>query len=334
MTFSSVLCTSLLLLSGSVRSDHVVDPALLDIAEIHRLDEVIASSYLLRHSFLRCFEGGEFLNMTDAASVFALNHYVYSKNFIDYLRTVAAKIDSEEIKRPILENINEEKGNYEAEDIDTLSSMGIAEEWYNRIPHKVLSQRFFESLGIDPEDIPAIDGSAGGSLVETDDDGPGELFTKFMLNLYGESNVCESLAVIGFAIEESVSRLYEFIWNGLRDHTPLTGDQIVFFPLHILIDDGHADLLKLGFKHFVQNQPALCGNVDDVIHNVLRKRIKMYDDIRVEIEEKQGHKCSLPMSYQELEWMRLQVQPPPVETVAAAKGTQGSAAVKDAHSEL
>merc|ERR1719385_425155 len=139
----------------------------------------------------------------------------------------------------------------------------------------------------------------GTRLVATDEDGPGELFTKYMVNLYGESNVCESLAVIGFAIEESVSRLYEFIWNGLRDHTPLTGDQIVFFPLHILIDDGHADLLKLGFKHFLQNQPALCEGAETVIRDVLRRRIKMYDDIRAEIEAKQGHRCSLPYDHDE-----------------------------------
>jgi len=279
-----------------VSSDHFVDPKLLDVPEIHRLDSLISESYLLRHSFLRCFEGGDFANMTEAASIFALNHYVYSKNFIDYLRTVAAKIESEEIKRPILDNIAEEKGNYESEDVDTLSAMGIEEEWYNKIPHKQLSQRFFESLGIDPASIPAVE-SGEGVLAESEEDGPGELFTKFMLNLYGESNVCESLAVIGFAIEESVSRLYEFIWNGLRDHTPLTGDQIVFFPLHILIDDGHADLLKLGFKHFLQNQPALCEGAETVIRDVLRRRIKMYDDIRAEIEAKQGHRCSLPYDH-------------------------------------
>merc|ERR1739848_308456 len=100
--------------------------------------------------------------------------------------------------------------------------------------------------------------------VESEEDGPGELFTKFMLNLY------------------SSSRLYEFIWNGLKDHTPLSGDQIVFFPLHILIDDGHADLLKLGFKHFVQNQPELCQQSESIINQVLERRIKMYDDIRTE----------------------------------------------------
>merc|ERR1719242_2868393 len=285
---------------ASVSANHFVDPTLLAIPEIERLDALVSSSYLLRHSFLRCFEGGDFANMTEAASIFALNHYVYSKKFIDYLRSVAAKIESEEIRAPILENIAEENGNYESEDVDTLSAMGIDSKWYNKIPHKVLGQRFFESLGIDAEDIPAVE-SGEGVLVESEEDGPGELFTKFMLKLYGESNVCESLAVIGFAIEESVSRLYEFIWNGLRDHTPLTGDQIVFFPLHILIDDGHADLLKLGFKHYLQNEPALCINAEAVINEVLRRRIKMYDDIRAQIEHKQGHRCSLPYHHGESE---------------------------------
>ena len=272
-----------------VRGDHNVDPSLLDIPEIAALDDLISSSYLLRHDFLRCFEMGGFKNMTAAASVFASEHYVYSKNFIDYLQTVAAKIDEESVRAPILENIHEEQGNYEQDDIDTLSAMGIDEEWYNRIPHKLLSQRFFESLGIEAAAIPSID-----DLEESEGDGAGVVFTKFMLSLYSTSNVCDSLAVIGFAIEETVSRLYEFIWNGLQHHTPLTGDQIVFFPLHILIDDGHADLLKLGFKHYVESDPAMCSNAVAVVNQVLAMRIKMYDDIRKDIERRQGHQCPLP----------------------------------------
>jgi len=273
----------------TVHGDHAVDPALLDIPEIRELDAYIASSYLLQHDFLRCFEMGGFHNMTDAASMFALEHYVYSKNFIDYLKTVAAKIDVDSIKAPILENIHEEKGNYEQEDIEELRAIGIEEEWYNRIPHKLLSQRFFESLGIEAADIPAI-----SSTEIKEDDGAGVVFTKFMLDLYEESNVCDSLAVIGFAIEETVSRLYQFVWKGLKDHTPLTDEEIVFFPLHILIDDGHADLLKLGFKHYVQNAPGLCTGARDVVEKVLEMRIKMYDDIRRDIEQRQGYRCPLP----------------------------------------
>ena len=280
----------------SVSANHHVDPNLLADPEIERLDRIVSDSYLLRHSFLRCFEGGHFANMTEAASVFAINHYVYSVKFIDYLHSVAHKIDSQEIKRPILENIAEELGNYEDSDIDTLSAVGIEMEWYNQIPHQLLSQRFLESVGISVEDIPNV------QTVEVSvEDGPGELFTKFMVKLYAESNVCESLAVIAFAIEETVSRLYEFIWNGLKEHTPLKGDQMVFFPLHILIDDGHADLLKLGFKHFLQNEPTLCRRAEDLIKDVLQQRTKMYDDIRRQIETKQAHRCPLQYRYEEEE---------------------------------
>eukprot|EP01083_Nonionella_stella_P253857 873141_1 len=274
--YDLISLTLFILLQNYGHCDHFVDPKLIQIPEIMRLENMVSNSYLVKHSFLRCFENGEFANMTEAASIFALNHYVYSKNFINYLQTVAAKIADKDVSRPILDNINEELGNYESDDIDTLSKIGILEEWYNKIPHKYLSKRFFESLGIDAEDIPvikmsntdtftkpdaeqhqdcAIYGSRKQRLYHPDDlsqlqeaqlfnpngnDTPGEVFTKYMIHLYKNTNACESLAIIGFAIEETVSRLYEYIWNGLQHHTVLSDEQIVFFPLHILIDDGHA----------------------------------------------------------------------------------------------
>eukprot|EP01084_Bolivina_argentea_P115090 204749_1 len=166
--------------------------------------------------------------MTEAAAIFAVNHYVYSKNFIHYLETVAGKIDVEEVRQPILDNIDEELGNYEAHDIDTLSNIGIHEKWYNHIPHKLLAQRFFESVGIDMANIPLL-GTDNSARLSSTSDSPGVTFTKYMIDMYRDSNACESLAIIGFAIEETVSRLYEYIYNGLQHYTQLSGDQIVFF---------------------------------------------------------------------------------------------------------
>jgi len=194
------------------------------------------------------------------------------------------------IKAPILENIHEEKGNYEQEDIEELRAIGIEEEWYNRIPHKLLSQRFFESLGIEAADIPAI-----SSTEIKEDDGAGVVFTKIDVDSIKApilENIHEEKG--NYEQEETVSRLYQFVWKGLKDHTPLTDEEIVFFPLHILIDDGHADLLKLGFKHYVQNAPGLCTGARDVVEKVLEMRIKMYDDIRRDIEQRQGYRCPLP----------------------------------------
>ena len=64
------------------------------------------------------------------------------------------------------------------------------------------------------------------------------------MDLYAPSNVCESLAVIGFAIEDVV-----------------------------LIDDGHADLLKLGFLHrgvlhYLDHEPSLCVGAEAVVLEV------------------------------------------------------------------
>eukprot|EP01083_Nonionella_stella_P203013 741103_1 len=284
-----------MLICGSLfihcRCNHFVDPELLDVPEIHRLETIVNQSYLLQHSFLKCFAKGDFGDMTEAAGIFAVNHYVYSKNFISYLQTVAAKIDDEEVRRPILDNIDEELGNYEPKDIDILSNIGLREEWYNHIPHKLLSQRFFESLGIDAVNIPVIQTSDTNTSAN---DSPGEIFTKYMMRLYRDSNACESSDIIVFAIEETVSSLYEYIWNGLQHHTQLRGDQTVFFPIHIVIDDGHADLLKLAFKHYLLNNHSMCDNAEDIISDVLAKRTQLYDDVRKEIEQRQGYACKEP----------------------------------------
>ena len=260
-----------------------VDESLLDIPEIASLDRLVADHYLTKHDFLRCFQDGHFSNMTQAASIFAQNHFVYSKNFINYLETVAGKIDLEEIKHPILENINEESGNYEESDIAQLEEIGISEEWYNGIPHKLLSQRFFDALQLN---------------IETDlhSMSPGATFTQFMLDIYEESNVCVCLAIIGFAIEETVSTLYEFIWNGLNDYTELLPNETVFFPLHIFLDDGHADLLKLGFKHYLLQNGTMCDGTEAVIQAVLDRRVRMFDEVRQQIEDGQDGKCKYAYS--------------------------------------
>jgi len=96
-----------------------------------------------------------------------------------------------------------------------------------------------------------------------------------------------------FAIEETVSTLYEFIWNGLNRHTQLSPDQIVFFPLHIFLDDGHADLLKMGFSHYVQSEKyqTMCDDTEAIIQSVLDRRVRMFDELRQQIETKQNAKC-------------------------------------------
>jgi len=218
--------------------------------------------------------------MLKATKIFARNHFVYSRNFIKYLETAASKIKDDDIKAPILENIGEENGGYEEKDLVTMEEHGIKREWFDKLKHVRLSERFLQSLDID--------------FSKVSFDSPGGRFTTYMLDSLEQATACEALAILGFAIEETVSTLYMYIWNGLKK-TSLTPDKIVFFPLHILVDDGHADLLQQGFEKYLHSDPASCANASTIVTGIMRRRSQMFDEVRKEIEAASGgSNCSLP----------------------------------------
>lgn len=296
------------------------------------LNNVISSSYLLQHDFLRCFSNGDFKDMQEAASIFASNHFKYSQNFANYLQTVADKIDDEhnkqEIVEPIMKEMDEELGIYGNEEMNKLTQIGIDQKWYNKIPHKYLNKRFFDSLNIDKTEPEQNELSLKQSLKNKDKNKPeiqiesasshdtispqsvvmkdaittntdaGDSFTQFMIQLYDESNPCISLGIMGYTeIGLIIQKIYHQIWNGLRDHTKLTDDQIVIFPLHAIIDNAKSvKLIKESFEKYMKQNPDSCKyeDIEQVIRTVLKRRIKMYDDIRAQIENKQNYYCKQP----------------------------------------
>jgi len=246
---------------------------------VAQISEDVSKDYLVKHDFLQCFSNGEFTDMLKATKIFARNHFVYSRNFIKYLETAASKIKDDNIKAPILENIGEENGGYEEKDLVTMEEHGIKREWFDKLPHKRLSERFLQSLDID--------------FSKVSFDSPGGRFTTYMIESLEKATACEALAVLGFAIEETVSTLYMYIWNGLKK-TSLTAEQIVFFPLHILVDDGHADLLQQGFEKYLHSDPASCANASTIVTGIMRRRSQMFDEVRQEIEAASGgSNCTL-----------------------------------------
>ena len=127
--------------------------------------------------------------------------------------------------------------------------------------------------------------------------GAGDSFTEFMIKLFDESNACESLAIVGYTeIGEIIQFIYSQIWNGLKNHTKLTDDQIVIFPLHTVIDDEQSVLIKASFEKYMKQYPDLCKHqdIERVLQIVLQRRIKMYEEIREQIENKQHYQCKQP----------------------------------------
>jgi len=75
----------------------------------------------------------------------------------------------------------------------------------------------------------------------------------------------------------------------------------VFFPLHVYIDDGHADALKDEFKKYLEsdiiNNTNECTNSEAHIKEVLDKRNMMYNDIRKILFDNRDDICSIPQQY-------------------------------------
>eukprot|EP00933_Yihiella_yeosuensis_P044167 TRINITY_DN3925_c0_g1_i3.p1 TRINITY_DN3925_c0_g1~~TRINITY_DN3925_c0_g1_i3.p1 ORF type:complete len:523 (+),score=112.32 TRINITY_DN3925_c0_g1_i3:3-1571(+) len=222
--------------------------------------------------------------MSNAVSVFAENHYPYSRNFIKYLQLVKDKVD--ETVRPLLaENIKEERGDYEEEDIETLEKNGVNRAWVEKKWHKDLIRGFLSKNGVkvgDPNE------PLTGEL-------PGGRFAMWIIEEFEKANPCEALAIIGFGIEDTVSILYDYIWKGLKK-TSMDPESYVFFPLHILVDDGHADLLKRGFARYHQRDPEMCKHSFEIVQSILDRRSTLFDELRDQTEADTGISCSLPRS--------------------------------------
>jgi len=226
------------------------------------LDQLVESHPLLTHPYLAHFSQAKFVNMKAAIQDFATEHYVYSRDFQTYLKNVLEKVQDAKSIELIGENIKEERGNYEEDDLQFMEKHGIPRGWYKGIAHPNLMQRFVLAAKGDK----SFQGGAAGE------------FTQLMINATAESDVCVGLAILAFAIESSVSRLYQFIWDGLKKSKVIGESEFVFFPLHILIDDGHADALKEAWFTAFKRNPYTCFEQSyDMTKKILDARVKWYD---------------------------------------------------------
>jgi pyrroloquinoline quinone (PQQ) biosynthesis protein C len=241
------------------------------------LSAEVAASNLLHHEFLQCFSEGGYKDMQVATRLFAINHYSYSRNFLKYLNSVKEKLAqaSPEDTHLITENVAEELGNYEDDDLETMERAGVARELIAKKPHTVLIRHFLDVVGATPADL-------------DDKTTIGAKFTADILDMYDKANACEALAIIGFAIEQTVPTLYQFIWDGLKNHTTMNPNDFVFFPLHILVDDGHADHLKDAFTALYARGKDQCANAAETVRTVLNRRSKMLSDLKAHVEEVTG----------------------------------------------
>jgi L-fuculose-phosphate aldolase len=147
----------------------------------------------------------------------------------------------------------------------------VKREWYNGIPHTQLMSRFMKAAGVDVERLKR-------NHISDATDGPGHRWANYCVNAYKEHNGCEGLALLGFAIEQTVSHLYKWVWQGIKKSEMNPRDS-AFFPLHILIDDGHGDLFVAAFIENVMERPQECRDAARLVKDMLDTRYAYYDDV-------------------------------------------------------
>lgn len=231
------------------------------------IESMVMNSPLLQHKFLRTFSEGTFSDMALATKLFVQNHYAYSRNFPKYLQLIVDKLNAISEDTSILyENQEEEKGNYSVEQLANLQRHGIEAEWVAGIPHPQLLRSFLNKVGVTDNDIENPH-TIGGN------------FARDILYLYDQSNPCEALAIIAFGIEKTVSHLYQYLWSGFEKQSFIEKKDYVFFPLHVLVDDGHADHLIESFHRLYEKDPGMCNTAPSTVETVLRLRAQMYTDL-------------------------------------------------------
>jgi pyrroloquinoline-quinone synthase len=165
---------------------------------------------LWTHPFLaRC--GNAELTLPEV-QVLAVQMYKFSKEFNRILASILACCADEAAQFVIVENLFDEMGQGD-----------------RNLIHPELFRRFTRAIGIDDAQLAAM---------------PATPETQFMIDTYlglsQEYGYLSALGAVCFASEGIVNALYTQIYHGIRDCGTIAAEDLMFFEVHIHVDDSHA----------------------------------------------------------------------------------------------
>ncbi|HCS27795.1 MAG TPA: hypothetical protein DIW43_10090 [Spongiibacteraceae bacterium] len=190
--------------------------------------EAIASA-AVNHPYLQAFRDGDFPNVEVAIRDFAFQYGCYSNAFTGYVSAVISKLEQKDHRDILRANLAEEQGNAHDADLPPAVLAAVAGQ-----PHRLLYRHFQEALGIDE------------AYRQRQRPIPLSRNWQQQFARLCETNACVGVGALGIGTELIVSRIYQQILAGLKQHSNLSITQRVFFDLHSFCDDQHAaDLLMI-----------------------------------------------------------------------------------------
>ena len=183
----------------------------------------------VNHPYLLALRGGDFRDTRWALTDFGRQYHGYSAHFPRYLTTVIGRLELPEHRSALLENLTEESGIYEEDEIEKLREIGVQPEWVEGVPHPMLFRRFCSAVGM-------------GDLDPDADDMEVVCWREMFLSLLSIGSPAQAVGALGFGTEAVVSTMYQHFLpaiNALGADPSAT----VFFPLHAAVDDHHQEAL-------------------------------------------------------------------------------------------
>ena len=196
---------------------------------LDRLEDEAQSHRAVHHPYLRALATGDLPDPQAALRDFAGHYGCYSRGFTSYLCLTIARLDNPDHQALLTENFLEESGMVEEEKHDILKSEGIEMDWVDGVPHSELFRRFQQALGVTPE---------GDYCLEA------ETWRATFLDLLNGANAARAVGAIGLGTEGVVRKLYQPLAEACRRYPGLSRRDAVFFELHCLVDDDHAEALR------------------------------------------------------------------------------------------
>jgi CRP-like cAMP-binding protein len=185
----------------------------------------------VNHPYLQALSTGELPDTQAALADFAQHYYGYSAHFPRYLTALISKLERPDHRAALLENLTEESGQYEDEELAELQQCGVQSEWIVGIPHPQLFQRFRRALGV-------VNTDAADDHIEV------VCWRELFLSILTHGSPAEALGALGLGTETIVQTIYQPFVDAIERLGTLAPEDAVFFPLHTAVDDHHQATLK------------------------------------------------------------------------------------------
>ena len=138
------------------------------------------------------------------------------------------------------------------------------------IPHPQLFRRFQDAMNINREEQPGVEV---------------QVWRELFLGIIQNGNAAEAVGAIGIGTESVVKFIYKYIIDAIRNHTSLSLEQYVFFPLHSEVDDEHGlILLNIASEMAGENEHA-AQSLRKGMLKALNIRASYWDDMLLRAEK-------------------------------------------------